>query len=148
MRSAERSGSNYRAVIDVIQNVAAGVDCVIIVPPFASVLRPALGPHVLQAVARRQGISVRVLYANAIFAGIVGIKPYEEVCDNTSQSDLVGERVFARVAHRLPPLGLTSAPFLTRLQVTAANQDPLLSSNYPWARTTLSHVERIEEETD
>ena len=47
-----------------------GTDCdaVLMVPPVASLYRPSLGVHLLQAAAEQAGLRVRILYANLLFA--------------------------------------------------------------------------------
>jgi ribosomal peptide maturation radical SAM protein 1 len=97
---------NEDQVLDLIHATCEGHDCIIVVPPFASVSRPALGPHVLQEMAALSGLSVRILYANLIFAAMAGVDEYELTCDKANRSLLLGERIFASAAHGLPPLGL------------------------------------------
>jgi ribosomal peptide maturation radical SAM protein 1 len=79
-------------------------DAVIIVPPFADIYRPSLGVHLLQAVAERAGLRVRVFYANLLFANLGGEDLYNAICIG-SYALLWGERIFARAAFGLPPLG-------------------------------------------
>jgi ribosomal peptide maturation radical SAM protein 1 len=104
-------------LIDTIRRASAGADCVIVVPPFASLLRPSLGPHILQMVARGEGVRVRIVYANIVFAHLVGSENYEPICETVfatsydsprRQLGLLGKRIFARLAHGLQPLGLPS----------------------------------------
>ena len=80
------------------------VDAVLIVPPFADINRPSLGVHLLQAVAERAGLRVRVLYANLLFAGLSGESLYKAMCTG-KYSQFWGERIFAATAFGLPPLG-------------------------------------------
>ena len=54
---------------------------VLVVPPFSSVTQASLGCHLLQACARAQGIDVRVLYGNLIFAAMIGPRMYCELTD-------------------------------------------------------------------
>lgn len=82
-------------------------DILIIVPPFASREFAILGPHVLQSVANNAGYKADVLYLNIVFASIVGHNLYDRI--STLPYNLrwmkLGERLFARSAHNLPPLG-------------------------------------------
>ena len=110
-------------IINLISDVGRGQDCVIVVPPFASIARPALGPHILQTLARREGISVAILYSNFIFAYMVGVEDYERACDKTNRGWLIGERIFARVAHGLPRLGLKSGFTLSSSDLAAPPQE-------------------------
>ncbi|MEN9865851.1 MAG: hypothetical protein RL748_1441, partial [Pseudomonadota bacterium] len=54
----------------------------LIVPPFASIHRAAIGVHVLQSVARQQGLQVDVLYSNLIFAAQLGELEHEAICEH------------------------------------------------------------------
>lgn len=74
------------------------------VPPFAGLDRPALGPHLLQAVARDEGFEVTVFYANITFARVLGEPLYHRICYSSSTM-LAGERVFAHLAFGVPRLG-------------------------------------------
>ena len=76
----------------------------IIVPPFAGLDKPALGPHLLQACARQSGIEVSVLYANLSLSAEIGETPYTTIAYSALRP-LVGERLFAAVAYGTPPLG-------------------------------------------
>lgn len=62
-------------------------NALLIVPPFCSIERPALGVHVVQSVARSNGFSVDVLYANLIFASLLGEAIYSPLA---SYYQLVG----------------------------------------------------------
>lgn len=72
-------------------------DVLLILPPFAGIDRPSLGLHTLQACAAIRGHDVRVLYANVLFAQIIGEVKYESLC-YAPTSDLLGERIFAVAA--------------------------------------------------
>ena len=87
-------------------------DAVIVVPPFAELGWPALGPHVLQAVAANEGLRVRVCYANLLFAEVIGRQRYEDLSDSR-RGQRLGERVFASAAFDLPRLGCHEARTLT-----------------------------------
>jgi hypothetical protein len=81
-----------------------GGEALIVVPPFASVERPSLAAHVLQACARESRFQVNVLYANILFASTVGVKNYTAFC-SASRVALLGERIFAYSAYDLKPTG-------------------------------------------
>ncbi len=87
-------------------------NALIIVPPFANIAWPNLAAHLLQASARAAGFEVRVLYANLLWARLIG--PGKYVGISVAPSDLViGERVFSRAAYDLPAFG-TGRPYLRR----------------------------------
>jgi ribosomal peptide maturation radical SAM protein 1 len=79
-------------------------DCLIIVPPFADLDRPSLAAHLLQAYAQEVGATVRVLYGNVLLASVIGEEDCQALC-YTPTSNLLGERLFARAAHGIRPLG-------------------------------------------
>ena len=87
-----------------VSDVLRPARVLIIVPPFAFIDRPALGVHLLQGIGRRLGIDVQVLYANMLFAGFVGHELYEALA-TMSYSLFLGERLFARSAFGVPPMG-------------------------------------------
>jgi ribosomal peptide maturation radical SAM protein 1 len=80
-----------------LERVPAG-NVLLILPPFAGIDRPSLGLHTLQACARARGHGVSVLYANMLFAQLVGEMRYEALC-YAPTSDLLGERIFAVAAY-------------------------------------------------
>ena len=77
---------------------------VLVVPPFAGLDRPALGPHLLQACARAAGFDAAVFYANVRLARVLGESLYHRICYGPS-TELAGERVFAHLAYGVPGLG-------------------------------------------
>jgi len=76
-------------------------DAVLVVSPFASVGRPSLGCHLLQACAGRRGHRVAVVYGSAVFAALIGEDRYRAI-ERATFSALIGERLFASVAHGIP----------------------------------------------
>jgi ribosomal peptide maturation radical SAM protein 1 len=100
-------------------------ETVLIVPPFASLQQPVLGPHVIQACARTAGFPVRVLYANLSFAAHIGVERYRSFSDHSSE--LIGERIFAASAFFSPPLGRRSINDDARLIKALQQCSPKLS---------------------
>jgi ribosomal peptide maturation radical SAM protein 1 len=86
----------------------------IVIPPFASIDRPALGPHLLKAAAAGIGWNVDILYANAEFAALVSANLYKSVA-SSPPTWFMGERVFARAAWNTPSLGWDSGKYLNDL---------------------------------
>ena len=97
----------------------------IIVPPFAFIDRPSLGVHLLQGVGRRLGVDVQVLYANMLFAGFVGHGLYEAL-SNMSYSLFMGERLFARAAFGVPPMGYDNGEPIDEVFAAARLRDAVL----------------------
>lgn len=81
----------------------------LVVPPFASINRPSLAAHLLQACARQGGFVVDVLYANIAFAAAFGAELHQKM-SYTSASVLIGDRIFSRTAHMLPSFGRNFYP--------------------------------------
>ena len=79
-------------------------EVLIIVPPFAGLDRPALGPHLLQAAGRRAGFHVRILYASLSLSAEIGEARYSAIAYSATRL-LLGERLFAAAAYGTPPLG-------------------------------------------
>lgn len=89
-----------------ILSVLNGGDILFIVPPFTT-NSPTIGPHILQAVARKNGYSADILYMNLLLAPIIGFDFSEKIgtSDLFQYWSMVNERLFARSAYGLPPLG-------------------------------------------
>jgi ribosomal peptide maturation radical SAM protein 1 len=81
-----------------------GGDILFIVPPFGSINDIAFGPHLLQALAVEEGYKADILYLNLLLAAVIGVKEYENIYFSPEYW-MLGERLFARCAHGLPPLG-------------------------------------------
>lgn len=89
-----------------LPKVVAEGTALIIVPPLVGLEQPVLGPHVLQACARQAGHRVSVLYANMLFARAIGCADYDAIVGSTRMLlALASERLFARSAHGVRPLG-------------------------------------------
>ena len=69
----------------------------LVVPPFHFLDRGALGVHLLQAVGRRAGFQVDVLYANALFHAQFGERAYATL--SSLHWMFLGDRLFARAAY-------------------------------------------------
>ncbi|MGH3850607.1 MAG: hypothetical protein ACRDRT_13040, partial [Pseudonocardiaceae bacterium] len=79
-------------------------DALIIVPPVCELRYPSLGAHTLQACAGAAGFRVRVFYANLLFASHIGPTRYGTL-GRAAPGSFLGERLFARAAYGVPPLG-------------------------------------------
>ncbi len=88
---------------DILTVIADG-DMLLLVPPFGSIHDPALGPHILQALAEERGYTTRILYLNMLLAAVLGIERYERICA-APEFWMLGERLFARSAYGLPAFG-------------------------------------------
>ncbi len=92
---------------DIKENILSVVEdgeILIIVPPVRSINDICMGPHILQALAEENGYPTNILYLNLLLASIIGVERYEKI-DNAPLFWMIAERLFARSAHGLPPLG-------------------------------------------
>jgi ribosomal peptide maturation radical SAM protein 1 len=89
-----------------ILSVVEGGDILIIVPPFGSSKYPTFGPHAIQSFAKKIGYKIDMLYLNLLLSSIIGIDLYESIA-YSQFFWMLGERLFARSAYGLPPLGKT-----------------------------------------
>ncbi|MGE5342555.1 MAG: RiPP maturation radical SAM C-methyltransferase [Candidatus Omnitrophota bacterium] len=89
-----------------IRSAIGGGDILFIVPPFTSG-SPELGPHILQAVARQHGYKADILYLNLLLSSTIGFKSSEKLATSElfQYWIMMNERLFARSAYNLPPLG-------------------------------------------
>lgn len=84
-----------------------GCGALLVVPPFASLEWPSIGVHLLQAEAKKHGHTVQILYANVLFATVIGADNYRKIAAAPRGSHL-GERLFCTSAYDLPSLGVSN----------------------------------------
>lgn len=72
----------------------SGCGVLLVVPPFASVAMPMLGPSLLKARLLERGISAKVVYANVEVATSIGLRLYQQIAESDVR-DLIGERIVA-----------------------------------------------------
>lgn len=89
---------------DAIASALPGGDILLVVPPFVTGKTPILGPHILESISRAQGYTAHVLYLNLALASVIGLEQHERISYG-QPFWMLGERLFARSAHGLPPLG-------------------------------------------
>lgn len=90
---------------DLILSVIGGGEILLLVPPFARTYKaPILDPHTLQTFATLKGYKADILYLNVLLASIIGTELYDTIT-NVPRFWMLGERLFARNAHGLSPLG-------------------------------------------
>lgn len=90
-----------------VHSVVNQGEVLIIVPPFYNIGFIALGPYLLQAIAKKHGYKVDVLQLDLMLANIIGIEEYIEIQESPTFW-MLGERMFARSAYDLPALGKDS----------------------------------------
>ena len=122
-------------------------DVLIIVPPFAAIKYPSLAAHLLQACGREAGFQVHVLYANILFASFIGEDAYLRICSTSITGAFVAERLFARHAFGLPPLGHNAEKMFAPEWLPSLDQkyvDPTLVASFggqgPMDLSELKHL--------
>lgn len=86
-------------------SVLHGGSILFIFPPFSRSCQGAvLEPHTLQALVRKKGHQADILYLNILLASLIGVDLYEQI-SNSPRFWMLGERLFARSAYGMPPLG-------------------------------------------
>ena len=68
-------------------------DIVLVIPPFYDVYQGHLACHLLQAVARKSGFDVRVLYGNLLFARMLGHHFYRTLLDERVSLEVVFQQL-------------------------------------------------------
>lgn len=77
-------------------------DALFIVPPFAGIEQPSIGVHLLQAVLKKAGYKVSVLYGNLVLASMIGEATYMDITTK-GRPELVRERFFSTQAYGTAP---------------------------------------------
>jgi ribosomal peptide maturation radical SAM protein 1 len=77
----------------------------LVVPPFANVAYPALGPSILTTACRKRGIHASVFYANLSFAASIGFRLYQTIA-LSSLRNMFGEAIFRPLAFDCQPKSL------------------------------------------
>lgn len=87
-----------------IHTVLRKGEILLIVPPFGSISDVSLGSHILQSLAEEKGYKTDILYLNILLAAVIGVEYYQKIYD-CPLFWMLGERMYARSAYDLPPLG-------------------------------------------
>lgn len=78
-------------------------DILLVVTPAVWTAVPLLGVHSLQAACRREGLSAGILYSNIFYSAFLGADLQTAIA--MDDYFLIKERLFARAAFGLPPMG-------------------------------------------
>jgi ribosomal peptide maturation radical SAM protein 1 len=73
-------------------------DLCLVIPPFASVSFPQLGPAVLKAACQQRGIATRIIHGNLALAARIGLDAYEAV-EGTAMRAMVADHLFRDYAY-------------------------------------------------
>src|SRR6478672_8438686 len=74
------------------------VDICLIVMPFGSISRPAIGVSLLKAALTKIGVSTKIHYFNLKFAERIGLELNDRLAETSLDSPLIGELIFSRFA--------------------------------------------------
>lgn len=134
---------------DIQENLHAvlkGGDILLIIPPFAIRDYAILAPHLLQTIARQLGYKTEILYANILFAALLGEETYDKVSKFAYDLRwlMIGERLFARSAYGLPKLGKALQLNVTETNTTERIWRPQKES-YPAEEFDHARIMEIEE---
>lgn len=100
--------------------------------PFGSLLRPPLGPGLLQAQLREAGFDARTIHLNFDFARLVGFSSYESMAVFKGVETQVAEWLFAEAAWRRD-FGPSEEEFLALATAEARSIDSVPEPG-PWLR--------------
>lgn len=112
------------AIQEQILSVLQGGDILFVVPPFAPSRSPVLGVHLLQALAQEAGYRTEILYLNVLLAAVIGLERSEYISFPPFGLSwrMLPERLFARSAYGLPPLGKSPEQCLDEALSVSGNQ--------------------------
>lgn len=99
------------------------VDVVLVVPPLFPCELASIACGILKESLRRQGLTCKVLYANNIYAQIIGHDLYNRITRGGYGAGHIGERVFASTAHDgiSPSFGAPPDASSCGLEISAAD---------------------------
>ena len=112
---------------------------VIVVPPVVHIGYPAIGPSVLAAACRRDGVPARVTYPSIDFAVAIGADLNKDLVASPEEA-LIGEALFAAVA--LPRRGEAPGALLDRI-FEGRDAFETASAGRPLTRESLRGCERL-----
>ncbi len=118
-------------------------DVLLVVSPFQGLEYPSLAAHLLQACGRKSGFRVSVFYSHIFLASVMGERLYTKICCGNDGAFL-GERLFARCAFSLPPLGFRPGRMFDADWVFGRNKDWEVEHNLDRAGITLKESFRLE----
>jgi ribosomal peptide maturation radical SAM protein 1 len=116
-----------------------------IFPPFSRSCKGApLDPHTLQALAIQQGYKADILYLNILLASLIGVDLYESI-SNAPRFWMLGERLFARSAYGLPPLGKSPELCTDEAMSISGNKQGYVTTCYDMEEFDLTTYLNIED---
>ena len=124
-----------------------GGDILFIVPPFTQNGIAVLAPHILQSLAEEAGYKTEILYANMLLASLMEKQMYSDICYLPTKLHwmMLGERLFARSAYGLPPLGEFSEMFANEVIGMYGDRQKHIRTSHTSTNFTLEALLALEE---
>jgi ribosomal peptide maturation radical SAM protein 1 len=137
---------NNTKVKEKILSTLKGSDILLINPPFATIKNPKLGLHVLQTIAEKSGYKTDILYLNILLASIIGWDTAQMIAVTTlfSYWKMLGERLFARSAYGLPPLGKAPETSFNEAICSTGSKNRYVKTHYEEDIFDLETLKKIE----
>ena len=122
-----------------------GGNILFIIPPFTN-NSPVIGPHILQAIAQQKGFKTEILYLNLLLASIIGYELSEKLgaSERFQYWSMLNERLFARSAYGLPPLGNSPESCNNEAMSVSGNQMPHRRMDYETEQIDLKKLRETE----
>lgn len=129
-----------------ILSVLTGGDILLIVPPFSGVHYPFFALHILQSIAEERGYKTEILYLNTLLTSIIGIENTNKITFTSQFAywKMLGERLFARSAYGLPPLGKIPEFCLDEAMCINGNKNGYVKTHYENEVYDLETLKKIE----
>ncbi|MCD0449353.1 RiPP maturation radical SAM C-methyltransferase [Actinocorallia sp. API 0066] len=121
--------------------LSQSAEFLVVVPPFGGIDRPSLGASIIADIARAEGLTAQVFYANLDFASVLGSELYQELC-HTPTGLLIGEQIFSAgwVSRGPNPLG---APVLPSYAAVLDETDAVLRKLIPGEPEPLKYLQDV-----
>lgn len=130
----------------ILSNLKGG-DILFIVPPFTMADSSMLGVHILQSLAKKKGYTADILYLNILLASLIGNKRFSYIAFPPLELhwQMLGERLFARSAYGLPPLGRSPESCWNEAESISGNKENQIKMFYEPDHFDLDTFLEIEE---
>ncbi len=98
----QKGSTDHVMVTPILKQIEAELghpDLLLVVPPFVKANRPSFALHLLQAIAKADGINTSVLYSNLILHKLIGPDYYDKLTIGSGLHPLIGDLVFRQLAY-------------------------------------------------
>lgn len=141
----------------ITQKSNSNADVLLVVPPFAALDMPSLAVHVLQACCKVKGIKVDVLYANLIWASIIGENLYNSIARGSPYNGFAGEALFSHLIFDVKNKNVSllendtfrsrTRRFLTGFEIDLSKYSSAINFAVEWQCKVLEHFKKSRYET-